>query len=51
MKKVKQLIDEISTIYDEVKQASKDGDWEVFGNKMKELEDKIKELDEKKEDM
>jgi len=48
---IKELIDDIADTYDEVKQASKDGDWEEFGNKMKELEDKINELDKKKNEM
>ena len=48
---IKELIDDIADTYDEVKQASKDGDWEEFGNKMKELEDKISELDKKKNEM
>lgn len=48
---VKELIDEIITTYDDVKKASQEGNWEEFGNKMKELEEKIDELDTKKNDL
>jgi len=48
---IKELIEDIATTYEEVKQASKDGNWEEFGSKMKELEDKINELEIKKNEM
>lgn len=48
---IKELIEDIATTYEEVKQASKDGNWEQFGIKMKELEDKINELEIKKNEM
>ena len=48
---IKELIEDIATTYEDVKQASKDGNWEEFGNKMKELEDKINELERKKNAM
>lgn len=48
---IKELIEDIANTYERVKQASKNGNWEEFGNKMKELEDKITELDKKKNEI